>query len=81
MTSQKSSEKRGSSHIPFKELDACPQCGSRELRKVHDQKYPDEEGIFRFVIYRCHNGHETPRRQLVVREWGFPPKKDWEGWY
>ena len=59
-------------HLPFKEVESCPECGSRELRKVHDQKYPEKEGVYRFVVYRCHRGHETRTRQLVVRE---PAKK------
>lgn len=67
-------------HVTFKELTACPQCGSRNLRKVHDQKIPKQDGIHRLVIYRCSNGHETRREQLVVRQFNVPPKKDWEGW-
>jgi len=59
--------KRWPVHIPFDELSVCEQCGSDKLSKVHDQKYPDKEGIARFVIYRCEKGHETNRRQIVVR--------------
>jgi hypothetical protein len=39
-----------------------------ELKKVHDQKYAGKEGIYRLVVYRCPNGHETPVRQLVVKQ-------------
>jgi len=59
--------KRQPEHIAFKEAEACETCGSTKLTKVHDQKYPDKEGILRFVIYRCEKGHETRRRQVVVR--------------
>jgi lysyl-tRNA synthetase class I len=55
-------------HIPFKELKACPKCGRMELQKVHDQKYAGKEGIYRLVVYRCPNGHETSVRQLVVKQ-------------
>ena len=57
-------DKRRSVHIPFKELEACPECGSRELKKVHNRRYPGKEGIYTVVIYRCPNGHETFSRQL-----------------
>lgn len=60
--------KQSPQHLPFKELKACPKCGRMKLRKVHDQKYPGKEGIYRLVIYRCPNGHETSVRQLVVRQ-------------
>jgi predicted nucleic acid-binding Zn-ribbon protein len=55
-------------HIPFKEAEFCPECGSRELRKVHDQKYPEKKGVYRLVVYRCHRGHETKTRQLIVKD-------------
>jgi len=60
-------DKRRSVHIPFKELEACPECGNRDLKKVHDKRYPGKEGLYRLVIYRCPNGHETPSRQLDTR--------------
>jgi len=66
-------------HIPFVELEACPKCGSRELKKIHDQKYPDKDGIVRLVIYRCPKGHETRRKQLVVRQFGMPGPDFWRG--
>jgi len=69
--------KQSPQQIPFKELKACPKCGRTELQKIHDQKYPGKEGIYRFVIYRCPNGHETRRRQLVVRQ---PNIKDPDWW-
>jgi len=67
--------------IPFRELEACPECGRMELWKVHDQKYPDQNGIVRLVVYRCPNGHETHSRQIVVKKSNVPPKELWEGWY
>jgi transposase-like protein len=60
-------DKRRSEHIPFKELEACPECGSRELKKVHNRRYPGKEGIYTVVIYRCPKGHETFSRQLDTR--------------
>jgi len=63
--------------IPFKELKACPKCGRMELKKIHDQKYPGKEGIYRFVIYRCPNGHETRVRQLVVKQPNIPDPDWW----
>jgi ssDNA-binding Zn-finger/Zn-ribbon topoisomerase 1 len=66
--------------IPFKELGFCPQCGRIELKKIQDQKYPDQDGIIRLVIYRCLNGHEATRRQLVVKQAGVPLKDLWEGY-
>ena len=60
-------ERRRSERIPFKELEVCPICGSRDLRKVHDKRSAGEEGIYRIVVYRCRNGHETPSRQLDTR--------------
>ena len=68
-------------HVPFKHLEACPKCGRVELKVVHNQKYPEQDGIHQLVVYRCPNGHETPRRQLVVQQEGVPPKKDWGGWH
>jgi len=53
--------------IPFQEVTACEKCGNPNLSKVHNQKYADKEGIVQFVIYRCPSGHETQRRQLVVK--------------
>jgi len=50
--------------IPFKELKACPQCGSRELEKTHSSRGAGKGGIYTFVIYRCPNGHETRISQL-----------------
>jgi len=67
--------------IPFKELESCPKCGRMNLKKVHDQQYPDENGIARHVIYRCPMGHETKVQHLQVREFNIPPKEQWEGWY
>ncbi|MGB9777973.1 MAG: hypothetical protein ACPLW8_01090 [Candidatus Bathyarchaeales archaeon] len=64
-------------HLPFKELKACPKCRRMELNKVHDQKYPGKEGIYRFVIYRCPNGHETSVRQLVVRQFNVSDREWW----
>ena len=72
--------KRDPVHIPFKELTECPACFSTALKKVHDQKYPSKQGIIRFVIYRCSNGHETSRDQLVVKQFNVPPKEKWDGW-
>jgi len=72
--------KRDPVHIPFEELRNCPKCGGHRLRKVHDQKYGGQEGIYRLVIYKCERGHETPKRQLVVRQFNVPPKEQWEGW-
>jgi hypothetical protein len=66
-------------HIPFKELKACPKCGSRELKKIHDRRYPDKEGISRVVIYRCPKGHETFHKQLVVKQFGVPDPDFWRG--
>ena len=66
--------------IPFKELGFCPQCGRIELKKIQDQKYPDQDGIIRLVIYRCPNGHQTPSRQLVTKQFNVPPKELWEGY-
>ena len=65
-------------HIPFEELKGCPDCGHTKLRKVHDRKYPSQKGIDRLVIYRCPNGHETPRRQTVATADDLPPKELWE---
>jgi hypothetical protein len=73
----KSVQKPMPRHIPFKELKLCPQCGERNLKKVHDQKYGGKEGIYRLVIYRCPNGHETRVRQLVVSQ---PHMKDGDWW-
>jgi len=64
----------------FKHLEACPECGDTRLKKVHDRKYPTEEGIERFVIYACPRGHRTDKRQLVVKQEGVPPKELWEGY-
>jgi len=55
-------------HIPFKELEVCPKCGSRELKKVHNRRYPRKDGIYTLVVYRCANGHETTSRQLDTRK-------------
>lgn len=67
-------------HIPFKHLEACPDCGRMNLKIVHNQMYPGEDGIYQLVIYRCPNGHQTPSRQLVAKQEGVPPKELWEGW-
>jgi hypothetical protein len=48
-----------------------------ELKKIHDQKYPGKKGIYRFVIYRCPNGHETHVRQLVVKQPNIPDPEWW----
>ena len=66
--------------FPFKHLEACPNCGSTDLKIVHNQKYPDEDGIYQLVLYRCPNGHQTPSRQLVIKQKSALPKKEWEGW-
>lgn len=67
-------------HIPFVEVTRCEKCGNDKLEKVHDQTYPDQDGFYRLVIYRCTNGHETRTRQLVVRQFNVPPKANWEGY-
>ena len=64
-------------HIPLK---TCPKCGRTKLEKVHNQLYPEQDGVYRFVIYRCPVGHETKERQLELREFNVPPKELWEGW-
>jgi len=66
--------------IPFKELEACPECHRMDLKKVHDEKYPTEKGYERFVIYVCSNGHRTNHRQLVMKQFNVPPKELWEGY-
>ncbi|MEM3760149.1 MAG: hypothetical protein QXZ02_03440 [Candidatus Bathyarchaeia archaeon] len=48
-----------------------------ELEKIHDQKYPGKRGIYRLVIYRCPNGHETRVRQLVVEQPNIPDPDWW----
>jgi len=63
----------------FVELKQCPKCAA-ELAKIHDQKYPSDKGIMEVVIYRCVNGHETQRMQLVVEQFNLPPKDLWGGW-
>jgi len=66
--------------FPFKHFEACPECGRPELKIVHDQKYPTEQGIDRLVVYVCPNGHRIHNRQLVVKQEGVPPKELWEGY-
>lgn len=73
-------DKRMPEHIPFQHIEQCPHCGSRDLRILHNRKYPAQDGIVQLVIYRCPNGHEFQKRQLVVRQFNVPPKEDWEGW-
>lgn len=66
--------------FPFKELQTCPECGRTGLKKVHDQKYPEQDGIHRLVVFVCPASHRTYHRQLVVKQYNVPPKKLWEGY-
>ena len=59
-------------HIPLKHLEACPECGRRELKIVWDEKYPTEAGLDRLVICRCSDGHETRHCQQVVKAPAIP---------
>ena len=62
--------------IPFRPLRACIECGKTGLRVDSEREFDSEDGISKIVVYRCPNGHTSPQRQLVVRQYGLP---DWDG--
>jgi hypothetical protein len=66
--------------VPFKHLKACPVCGRIELKIIHKQMIPEQDGIHQLVIYKCPNGHQPRKKQLVIKQEGVPPKELWEGY-
>ena len=62
--------------IPFKPLKACPKCGRKGLKVDSEREFDSKDGISKLVVYRCPNGHTSPHRQLVVRQYNLPA---WDG--
>lgn len=62
--------------IPFEPLKVCPECERAGLKVDSERSFDSKEGISKLVVYRCPNGHTTPHRQLVVRQFNLP---DWDG--
>jgi len=62
--------------IPFKPLEACPKCGRTGLKVESEREFDSKDGISKLAVYRCPDGHTSPHRQLVVRQYNLP---DWDG--